>query len=104
MWIGTWPAGLTRVHDGTVKTYTLKKGLPGLVTALAEDNAGNLWIGTHGGLAVLTQGQIHKARNVPGDLPVVQAILKLHDGSLLFGTRREFINTAKQTKVRVTHG
>ncbi|MGD0445754.1 MAG: two-component regulator propeller domain-containing protein [Edaphobacter sp.] len=86
MWIGTWPAGLTRVHDGTVKTYTLKEGLPGLVTALAEDNAGTLWVGTHGGLAVLTQGQIHKAKNVPGDLPIVQAILKLHDGSLLFGT------------------
>jgi ligand-binding sensor domain-containing protein len=86
MWIGTWPAGLTRFSDGTFKTYTSKDGLPGLVSALAEDDAGNLWIGTYGGLAVLAEGEIHKAKNVGKDLPLVQAIFKLHDGSLLLGT------------------
>ena len=85
MWIGTWPAGLTQVHDGAFKTYTPKDGLPGLVSALSEDDAGNLWIGTHDGLAVLTKGQIRRAKNVPRDLPVIQAILK-HDGALLLGT------------------
>jgi signal transduction histidine kinase len=86
MWIGTWPAGLTRVHDGTFKTYTPKDGLPGLVTALSEDDTGNIFIGTHSGLSELEQGQIHKAKNTPIDLPVVQAILSRHDGSLLLGT------------------
>jgi signal transduction histidine kinase/ligand-binding sensor domain-containing protein len=86
MWIGTWPAGLTLFRDGTFKTYTPKDGLPGLVSALAEDDAGNLWIGTYGGLVVLAHGQIHKAKNVGKDLPLVQAIYKLHDGSLLLGT------------------
>ena len=35
---------------------------------------------------MLVQGQIHKARNLPKDLPVVQAILNRHGGALLLGT------------------
>jgi signal transduction histidine kinase/ligand-binding sensor domain-containing protein len=86
MWVGTWPAGLTQFHQGVVKTYTSKDGLPGLVTSLAEDGTGNLWIGTHSGLAVLSQGHIRVPKDLPHDLPDVQAILKLHDGGLLLGT------------------
>lgn len=86
MWVGTWPAGLTQVHDETFKTYTSKEGLPGLVSALSDDDAGNLWIGTYSGLAVLRKGQIQRAKNVPRDMPVIQAILSKRDGSLLLGT------------------
>jgi signal transduction histidine kinase/ligand-binding sensor domain-containing protein len=86
MWIGTWPAGLTRFHEGAFKTYTTKDGLPGLVSALAEDGLGNLWIGTHSGLAVLSRGHIRVPKDLPNDLPVVQAILKIHNGDLLLGT------------------
>ena len=86
MWVGSWPAGLTQFHEGTLKTYTTKDGLPGLVSALAEDGAGNLWIGTHNGLAVLSQGHLRVPKDLPHNLPVVQAILKLHDGGLLLGT------------------
>jgi signal transduction histidine kinase/ligand-binding sensor domain-containing protein len=85
IWAGTWPAGLTQFHHGILKTYTPRDGLPGLVTALADDADGNLWIGTHGGLALLSQGHIQTEKNVPSDLPVVQAILKTKDG-LLLGT------------------
>jgi signal transduction histidine kinase/ligand-binding sensor domain-containing protein len=88
MWIGTWPAGLTQYHEGTLKTYTPKDGLPGLVSALAEDGAGNLWIGTHSGVAVLSQGHFRVPANLPPNLPDVQAILKTEDGSLLFATQR----------------
>ena len=86
MWIGTWPAGLTRFHEGAFKTYTTKDGLPGLVSALAEDGTGNLWIGTHSGLAVLSHGHIRVPKDLPRDLPVVQAIVKMHNGDLLLGT------------------
>jgi signal transduction histidine kinase/ligand-binding sensor domain-containing protein len=86
MWIGTWPAGLTQVHNGAFKTYTAKDGIPGLVTALAEDTAGDIWIGTHGRVAVLSHEHIRIPEGLPRDLPVVQAIFPTRDGSLLLGT------------------
>jgi signal transduction histidine kinase/ligand-binding sensor domain-containing protein len=86
MWIGTWPAGLSQFHQGAIKTYTSKDGLPGLVSALADVGNGNLWIGTHAGVVVLSQGHIHTPEGLPRDLPVVQAILKTHDGTILLGT------------------
>jgi signal transduction histidine kinase/ligand-binding sensor domain-containing protein len=86
IWVGTWPAGLTHFQDGKIKTYTEKDGLPGLVTALAEDSSGNLWIGTHSGFAVLSQGHVHKPVDLPRDLPAVQAILEKEPGVLLLGT------------------
>jgi signal transduction histidine kinase/ligand-binding sensor domain-containing protein len=88
MWIGTWPAGLTQYHDGALKTYTQKDGLPGLVTALAEDEAGDIWVGTHSGVAVLSQGHFRVPKDLPPDLPDVQAILKMRDGGLLLGSQR----------------
>jgi signal transduction histidine kinase/ligand-binding sensor domain-containing protein len=86
MWVGTWPAGLTRFHEGTTTTFTPKDGLPGLVTALAEDRAGNLWIGTHGGLAAMSHGHIQAVPALRQKLPVVQAIYEARDGTLLLGT------------------
>jgi signal transduction histidine kinase/ligand-binding sensor domain-containing protein len=86
MWVGTWPAGLTQFHEGKTKTYTAKDGLPGLVTSLAEDEDGKLWIGTHGGLATLWQEKIQIPPNLPRDLPVVQAIFKPRGGTLMLGT------------------
>ena len=87
IWVGTWPAGLTQFHDGgTTVTYTIKDGLPGLVTALAEDNEGDIWIGTHDGLAVLSHGQIRKVTDLPHNLPVIQVISPTRDRVLLLGT------------------
>ncbi len=87
MWIGTWPAGLTRFHDGVSKTYTPKDGLPGLVSSLADDEAGNLWVGTHDGLTVLSKGKFQRPEGLAHDFPVIQAIFKDGDGSILFGTQ-----------------
>ena len=60
-----------------------------LVTALAEDSQGRLWVGTHGGLAILSNGHLQRATSPA--LPegaVVQAILQDHHGTLWFGTDR----------------
>jgi signal transduction histidine kinase len=87
MWVGSWPAGLNHFHDGRVTTYTPKDGLPGLVSSLAEDDDRNLWIGTHGGLAVLSKGKLQRPGGVSDGFPVIQAILQTGDGALLFGTQ-----------------
>ncbi len=86
VWAGTWPAGLTQFHQGAIRTYTTRDGVPGLVTALAESRNGDLWIGTHNGLAVLSHGKIQPAPNLPQVFPVIQSIFETQDGTLLLGT------------------
>jgi signal transduction histidine kinase/ligand-binding sensor domain-containing protein len=107
MWAGTWPAGLTKFQDGKVRTYTPKDGLPGLVSSLSDDGLGHLWIGTHGGLAVLSQGKIERLEGPVQSLPVVQAILKTRDGTLLLGTQygidRYAIKEQNHHSVRLEH-
>lgn len=87
MWVGSWPAGLTRFHNGRLTRYTPKDGLPGLVSSLADDDSGSLWIGTHGGLAVLSKGKIQRPEGLSNDFPAIQAILPARDGALLLGTQ-----------------
>lgn len=88
IWVGSWPAGLSRIHNGkVVSTFTETNGLPGLVTALAEDNAGTLWVGTHNGLKVLSAGRFITPRGLPkASLPVVQVIYQTPEGVMLLGT------------------
>ena len=86
MWIGSWPAGLSRVRAGQVTTLTPRDGLPGLVTALAEDADGRVWVGTHRGLAVVTNGRFETPAGLPANLPTVQAILQIRGGAVLLGT------------------
>lgn len=88
IWVGTWPAGLSQIRDGRVVTYTQRDGVPGPVTALAEDAKGRLWVGTHGGLRLLTQGRLHIPTELPAsELPTVQAILQTRDGSMMLATQ-----------------
>ena len=87
MWVGSWPAGLTRVHDGRITAFTRADGVPGLVTALAEDRAGNIWVGSHSGVRIFTHGRLKVPPGMPeADVPVVQVIHQMQDGALMFGT------------------
>jgi len=51
-WIGTWGAGLSRFDGKNWKTYTAGNGTIGgnFVHVIELDEAGNLWIGTEGGV------------------------------------------------------
>jgi signal transduction histidine kinase/ligand-binding sensor domain-containing protein len=88
MWVGTWPAGLSKIREGAVTTYTIKDGLPGLVTSLAEDDAGNLWVGTHGGLTIFSNGHFRPVKDLPPNMPAVQAICLAKDGRTFLATAR----------------
>lgn len=50
-WFGTMHDGAVRYDGKTLKYFTEKDGLPtNVVTCFAEDNQGNLWVGTHAGV------------------------------------------------------
>ncbi len=52
MWFGT-QAGLTRMHEGRLTTYTTQNGLvDNDILALKQDRSGRLWIGGENGVAV----------------------------------------------------
>ena len=87
MWVGSWPAGLSRVHDGQVTAFTKADGVPGLVTALAEDRSGNIWVGSHSGLRIFSGGRLVVPPGMPeGTLPVIQVIHQMQDGAMMLGT------------------
>src|SRR6185436_17163180 len=51
LWIGTYSHGVFRVSGGTVAAYGIDDGLLNpTVRAISEDDEGNLWIGSNGGL------------------------------------------------------
>ena len=51
LWVGTEHQGLWRLFNGKWKAYALQEGLTDdRIRSLYEDRAGNLWVGTRGGL------------------------------------------------------
>ncbi len=53
LWIGTGGGGLGRMMRGRIETLAFPQGLlaSDIISALAEDSAGRLWVGTRAGLA-----------------------------------------------------
>ena len=105
MWVGSWPAGLTRVHDGRVTAFTKSEGVPGLVTALAEDRSGNIWVGSHGGVRIFTHGRLEVPPGLPeAKLPVVQVIHQTPDGAMMLGTPKGvYILAGPNSRWMTTH-
>ncbi len=87
MWAGSWPGGLSQIRDGKViRTFGRDDGLPDLVTSLAEDHEGALWIGTHGGIRKLVRGRITKPTLPMSITATAQVIEQTSYGTMLFGT------------------
>jgi signal transduction histidine kinase/ligand-binding sensor domain-containing protein len=56
VWVGA--NGVTRIKDGRFTRFTpAKDGVFSDITAIAEDRAGNLWLGTSGDIGFLRDGQ-----------------------------------------------
>jgi len=59
LWIGTEGDGLVQFRDGMFHALTRKDGLRGdTVTTLAEDGAGQIWVGTSAGLSCWREGRL----------------------------------------------
>jgi two-component system sensor histidine kinase ChiS len=100
LWIGTGGSGLQRLDPGTrqIRTYAHDPADPrslshNRVSALAEDRAGNLWVGTDGGLCRLGPERDGFERHIViGDnanaLPnqTVTALIAESDGVIGIGT------------------
>ncbi len=99
--IGTNGRGLYEWSDGRFVPFRAKGTLPsGAITALLEDSAGNLWIGTNAGLARATNGVI--STGAPGDLAssAIQAIVEDREGNLWIGTSSTGLHRLRPGKVR----
>jgi ligand-binding sensor domain-containing protein/anti-sigma regulatory factor (Ser/Thr protein kinase) len=61
LWVSTDGGGLARYEKGKIDSYSRKNGLfADSIYALAEDAAGNVWIGTSGGLNSIKEGRVRK--------------------------------------------
>jgi signal transduction histidine kinase len=87
LWIATFD-GLSRLRDGKISTFTKTDGLSGnVITALAVDDSGALWIGTKtDGLTRYLGGAFTAFRQegLPND---IDSILADGQGRLWMGTR-----------------
>jgi signal transduction histidine kinase/ligand-binding sensor domain-containing protein len=87
LWAGT-SGGLSRVRgDGQITNYTMKNGLPGMiVTAMAQDEAGKIWVATqNGGLSFFDGRRFVSIANfdrVAAHDNNIEAMVADHAGSL----------------------
>ncbi len=88
VWIGH-DGGLTLWENGVTTDFTDRDGLPDIrVNALFLDSAGDLWIGTWGGAAVLRDSKIVRTLTAENGLidNMVNVILQDSRGGMWFGS------------------
>ncbi|MET0290128.1 MAG: diguanylate cyclase [Pseudoxanthomonas sp.] len=88
LWIGSMISGLTRVWNGTTRRYSGGDGLiDPLLWTVAPGRAGQVWVGSNDGVALLDQGRFRTlltGRQLPH--PAAYALLVEADGAWI-GTR-----------------
>lgn len=73
VWIGSRDGGLLRFHDGKFTRYTARNGLPDEhVSQMLEDQRGQLWLGTRGGIARASKEELN--RFARGEMSFVQFV------------------------------
>jgi signal transduction histidine kinase/ligand-binding sensor domain-containing protein/CheY-like chemotaxis protein len=87
LWIATYGAGLMRLKDGALTTYTSTDGLiDNFINRLIEDKENNIWIGTDKGLTLFRDGTFTNYLEKDGLLSnVIKAFYMDKDGSLWVG-------------------
>jgi signal transduction histidine kinase len=61
LWIGTADNGLCRLRDGKFSTISAVQGMPAsIISEIAEDDAGNLWMGSHHGILRASKADLNR--------------------------------------------
>ena len=91
LWIGSTESGLSCWHNNQITTLTMRDGLPAnSITALAEDVAGRLWVGTDAGLVLWQNGKLsplNAAETLKGQR--ITALFKDRQGRMWVGVKSE---------------
>ncbi len=100
LWISRFGAGLARLKDGKLTSYSTKQGLSNDgVHEIYEDREGSLWIGTDGGLDRFRDDKFtnySKGEGLSDD--IVYSIYEDREGSLWIGTERGGLNRLRDGK------
>jgi len=88
LWFSTLDGGISRLEAGEWETFTTAEGLPSdCITAVAQGQGGDIWVGTHLGLAHY-DGRVWQTYTTADGLPdnMVTAILAAGDETVWVGT------------------
>jgi PAS domain S-box-containing protein len=92
LWMGTTGAGLIKYQNGTTTSFRKQDGLADdYVSALAEDQEGNLWVGTRSGLSEFSNFRIPtftKTEGVPAE--IIADVSASRNGGLWLATGHGF--------------
>jgi ligand-binding sensor domain-containing protein len=94
---GTWIAGINGIlllrPDGSLRRFTTQDGLPNVfVLTLCEDRAGNLWVGTYGGMSRLDGDHfISPPHDNKEDRDWIWALFEDREGDLWVGANSALI-------------
>ena len=89
LWIGTHGSGLSRLKDGRIENWTQSPTLAGnVITSLAEDAEGTIWIGTPTGLSRQRNGAFEIVTNGLPSLSIRQ-LFTGRDGRVCAATQSD---------------
>ncbi len=107
LWIGSYGGGLARLRDGQVEVVPAATRSAGsdIVTALAEDATGRLWVGTRAGIRFLQHGRLvedaafGKAAEAP-----IRSLLLDRRGTMWIATSGEGLHEWRDGQLSLTKG
>jgi ligand-binding sensor domain-containing protein/two-component sensor histidine kinase len=92
LWVGGIKGLILLPPDGKLRSFGTRDGLSNnFVRALCADRAGNLWVGTYGGLNRLENGQFVTPKGKGDDNDWVGSLFEDREGNLWVGTGRALI-------------
>lgn len=91
LWVGTSGGGLAKWKDGRFESVPLhfQDGGGEIITALAKDVAGCIWVGTRAGLRLIRGGEVQEVEALKGlSKEVIRALLWDRSGGMWIATAR----------------
>jgi ligand-binding sensor domain-containing protein len=70
----------------SVAYYPKGEGPTAIITAILRDRAGNVWVGTQGGLSRFADGKFHEEPPEEGTSCAIHALFEDREGSLWVGS------------------